>query len=107
MEHTENEGWGTCNRSPKRYRGQAVDVPADLRRQSRTSNMLNDSNECEKAKVEITPQMVEAGFQVLCSSGIADEYPERDKLLIVEIFRAMASASPRSNANSYWDRDKS
>ena len=38
---------------------------------------------------EITPEMVEAGFQVLCSSGIADECLEADKLLVAEIYRAM------------------
>jgi hypothetical protein len=33
--------------------------------------------------------MIEAGFHVLCNSGIADEYLEADKLLVVEIYRAM------------------
>ena len=37
----------------------------------------------------ITPQMVEAGFWVLCNSGIADEYSRADKTLVAEVFEAM------------------
>jgi hypothetical protein len=33
--------------------------------------------------------MVEAGFQVLCNSGIADDYQAGDKVPVADIFRAM------------------
>ena len=39
--------------------------------------------------IEVTPQMIEAGFAVLKKSGTADEYLEADKLTVEEIFRAM------------------
>ena len=46
----------------------------------------------QKEEVEITPQMIEAGYAVLTSSGIADAYSEVDKCTVAEIFRAMAEA---------------
>ena len=49
----------------------------------------------DKPEIEVTPAMVEAGFEVLKASGIVDEYLEADKLLVVEIFRAMVSRSRR------------
>jgi hypothetical protein len=42
--------------------------------------------------IEITDEMVEAGFRVLYNSGIADEYLEADKSLVVGIFAAMIEA---------------
>lgn len=42
------------------------------------------------SEVEITPQMIEAGFRVLCNSGIADEYLKADKILVAEIYEAMS-----------------
>ena len=44
-------------------------------------------------EIEVTPEMEEAGFAVLCSSGIADEYLEADKVVIAEIYRAMVRLS--------------
>jgi hypothetical protein len=44
-------------------------------------------------ELEITPEMIEAGFQILSTSGIADDYQEADKLLVKEIFRAMARSA--------------
>jgi len=41
--------------------------------------------------------MIRAGFEALCKSGIADDYLEADKLLVVEIFEAMNLASPLQN----------
>jgi hypothetical protein len=39
--------------------------------------------------------MIEAGFQVLCASGIADEYLEDvDRLLVADIYLAMVSVTP-------------
>jgi hypothetical protein len=42
--------------------------------------------------IEVSPQMVEAGFQVLKSSCVVDEILEADKLLVAEIYRAMFSS---------------
>lgn len=44
----------------------------------------------------ITLEMIEAGFQVLCNSGIADSYLRADKTLVSEIFLAMCDASPEN-----------
>ncbi len=46
--------------------------------------------------VEITPQMIEAGFQVLCNSGIADEYLKVDKCMVAEIYQAMSALGPHA-----------
>jgi len=43
----------------------------------------------------VTPEMVEAGFRVLSTSGLMDEYLEADKLLVAEIYQAMARAEHR------------
>ena len=40
----------------------------------------------DKKSIEVTPEMIEAGFDVLKASGITDEYLEADKLLVAEIF---------------------
>ena len=45
-------------------------------------------------QIEVTPEMEDAGFRVLEASGIADEYLEADKLLLVEIYRAMFASAP-------------
>ncbi len=45
-----------------------------------------------KDEIEITPRMIEAGFEVLRNSGIADEYLKVDRLLVEQIFRAMLAA---------------
>jgi len=49
------------------------------------------------APAEPTPEMIEAGFQVLASSGIADDYLEADKSLVAEIYRAMFADLSRSS----------
>lgn len=41
--------------------------------------------------IEITPEMIEAGFKVLCNSGLADDYLAADKHTVADIFRAMLS----------------
>lgn len=43
--------------------------------------------------IEVTPEMVEAGFQVLARSGLADVLEGADRLLVEEIYRAMFEAS--------------
>ena len=44
-------------------------------------------NECKA--IEVTEEMIDAGFNVLKKSGIADEYLGADRLLVAEIFLAM------------------
>ena len=51
--------------------------------------MRENAHDRPVLQVEITPQMIQAGFAVLEASGIADEYLEVDKLTVEEIFRAM------------------
>ena len=46
----------------------------------------------ENKSIELTEKMVNAGFKVLATSGIADEYLGGDRLLVAEIFRAMWAA---------------
>ncbi len=46
-------------------------------------------DQADSGSCEITPEMVEAGYQALCSSGIADEYLEADTLTVEKIYRAM------------------
>jgi hypothetical protein len=50
----------------------------------------------EKDEIEITPEMIEAGFAVLKASGLTDDPLEADKLVVADIFRAMALISPAS-----------
>jgi hypothetical protein len=54
--------------------------------------------------VEVTPEMLEAGFRVLASSGIADEYLGADRLLVEEIYRAMSVLAPRPSSRRSPDR---
>ncbi len=45
-------------------------------------------------EIEITPAMIEAGFQALAASGLGgDDLLEADRLTVVDIFRAMYLAS--------------
>lgn len=46
--------------------------------------------------IEVTSAMVQAGFQVLARSGIADDFLEADKLLVADIYRAMQRAAVSS-----------
>lgn len=59
----------------------------------------------DRAKIEITPEMIEAGFKVLSASGLADDYLEADKQLVADIFRAMfdlAQKSPQEKCSEIW-----
>lgn len=49
----------------------------------------------ETGDVEITEEMVEAGYQELIASGITSDPLEADRLVVVEIYRAMISRHPR------------
>ena len=46
---------------------------------------------------EITNEMIEAGFKVISTSGIADEYVGADNLLVVEVFQATLDAVASEN----------
>jgi hypothetical protein len=45
-------------------------------------------------KIEITPEMLEAGYQALRVSGLTDDLLEADRLVVVEIYRAMRGLEP-------------
>lgn len=45
----------------------------------------------EKDEIEVTEEMMEAGWKVLLESGITDAQVEADKLVLAEIYRAMAA----------------
>lgn len=67
-----------------------------LARPPHDGDYMVDKAESEYAdiEIEITPQMMEAGFSVLARSGIAGDYLEADKLLLADIYRAMAAQRP-------------
>lgn len=46
-------------------------------------------NEKGVPQIEVTPEMIEAGFQVLRASGLAEDYLETDKRMVAEIYCAM------------------
>ena len=52
------------------------------------------------ATVVVTPEMIEAGFQILNRSGLSDEYLEADKLTLAQIYRAMFAHRPLNEAVS-------
>jgi hypothetical protein len=52
--------------------------------------------------VEITPEMIEAGFTVLSASGITDDPLEADKLLVSRIYQAMFELRPRKDCERNW-----
>ena len=56
-----------------------------------------DSDEAAGAperEIEVTPAMIEAGYRRLLASGITDDPLEADRLVVVEIYRAMRECSP-------------
>jgi len=54
----------------------------------------------EKKSIEVTKEMIDAGFQVLKASGIADDYLGADRLLVAEIFAAMWDQLPAHQKES-------
>jgi hypothetical protein len=59
-----------------------------------TPNVAKATIETEE-EIEITPEMIEAGYRVLCNSGIADVYLKADKILVAEIFETMFALRPQ------------
>ena len=47
-----------------------------------------------ESEIEITPEMIEAGFSILEQAHITDDLLEADKELIAEIYRKMFSLHP-------------
>jgi hypothetical protein len=47
----------------------------------------------EKAPRDITPEMIEAGYNVLVKACITDDPLEADRLVVSDIFRAMDACS--------------
>jgi len=39
--------------------------------------------------IEVTPQMIEAGYAALATACVVDDLSEADKLVVVRIYRAM------------------
>ena len=52
---------------------------------------VDHGRQADANEIEITPEMIEAGYQVLPASGLTDDPLEADRLVIAEIFRAMFS----------------
>jgi hypothetical protein len=55
---------------------------------------FSDAAGAPAIEIEITPEIIKAGFQVLCNSGIADSYLRADRTLVAEIFLAMLAKLP-------------
>lgn len=54
------------------------------------------SAECGLApEIEITVEMIEAGYRVLAASGITDDLLEADRLIVAEIYASMRLAECR------------
>ena len=47
--------------------------------------------DANNSEIEITPQMIDAGFQVLQGSSLGDVILKADKCMVAEIYRAMDS----------------
>ena len=50
-------------------------------------------------QIEVTPEMVEAGFKVLKASGLADDLLVADKCMVADIYRAMLVLRPSGLAS--------
>lgn len=55
---------------------------------------------CKCDYVDVTDEMIEAGFKVLLASGLADAPLEADRLVVVEIFQAMFAKIRPSDAQT-------
>ena len=49
-----------------------------------------------ETEIEVTPEMMEAGYRVLMAAGLGDALLEADKLTVAEIYRAMVAVAPAS-----------
>ena len=49
----------------------------------------DESGSADDCPIEITPEMVEAGYSVLARAGLGDALLEADRLTVAEIYLAM------------------
>lgn len=68
------------------------------------ASIANATEAEREADVDITPEMIEAGFKVFARSGLVDEPLEADKLFLAEIYRAMASCAYHSCKHSFMSK---
>jgi hypothetical protein len=57
-------------------------------------------SEVDEDEIEVTPLMIEAGYRVLATSGLADVLLEADRLVVAEIFEAMLLVQKQQNPPS-------
>jgi hypothetical protein len=57
----------------------------------------------DKAEIEATPEMIEAGFDALARSGVAEHLCEGDKFVIRNIFNASTASALRARGR-IWRR---
>ena len=55
-------------------------------------------------ETEVTPEMIEAGYRVLCESGISDDPLEADTLLVEKIYLTMHAARHLAERGSHRRR---
>jgi hypothetical protein len=60
----------------------------------RIANAATEPDEHEE--IEITEEMIKAGYRVLLDSALTDYPLEADKLTVCEIYRAMRRLSPQT-----------
>ena len=48
-----------------------------------------ESEKEKSAEIEVTPEMIEAGYGILAKSAITDDLLEADREWVAEIYRAM------------------
>ena len=67
---------------------------------------MNEKMNCERNEAtsrganEVTPEMVEAGWEVLRQSGLMEPDSELGKLWVADIYLAMLSVSPASDSSA-------
>ncbi len=52
----------------------------------------------ETEEIEITAEMIEAGYRVLLAAGLTDDLLEADRLTVADIYRAMMLLAPTLSA---------
>ena len=52
--------------------------------------VLDRATGAPEKEIEITPEMIEAGFKMLEAAALTDDLLEADRLTVAEIYRAMA-----------------
>ena len=55
---------------------------------------MSEEIQHSKEVIEVTPEMVQAGWDVLAASHVADDLLEADKLTVERVYLAMAHLDP-------------